>query len=97
MLLVPDPERADGQPALSGTSADNGVAVMVIGTTAWLVVAVASLLGRDWLAEQGYSWWLRTAWIGVVLGIIGVVFTRRRARAYRAHHLAEAHVVGEDP
>lgn len=69
---------------------------MVIGTTAWVVALVACMVGRDWLAEHGHSWWLRTAWIGVGLGIIGVTFTRRRARAYRAYHLAEARANGED-
>jgi hypothetical protein len=91
---VPEPDLSAIIPAPPGASRDDAVGAMVVGTVGWLVVLIGCLVGRDWLDERGDSWWLRTAVIGVGMGVMGILFTRRRARAYRAHRLAEAR---EDP
>ena len=55
------------------------------GTIAWGVALVACLVLRDQLADTGRTWWLWVCVAGIVLGLAGVVFVRRRAAVYRAH------------
>lgn len=76
--------------SLPGAPANEGVGAFLVGTLAWLVAGIVLVFARDWLDERGDSWWLTTSWIGFGLGVIGVVFTHRRARAYRAYREAEA-------
>lgn len=77
----------DDLPALEPV-ADDGVLVMTVGTALWAVAGAACLLLRDQLAANGNEWWIATCWTGVALGLLGLAYTRRRARVYREHRAA---------
>ena len=59
----------------------DGVAAIGIGTLAWLVALLVSLVLRGWLEESGDSWWIGVCLAGFLLGLPGLTFLRwRRAR-----------------
>ena len=62
----------------------DGVAAITIGTVAWLVALMVSLLLRDRLEHSGDSWWIGVCLAGFLLGLPGLVFLRGR----RARHAA---------
>jgi len=54
-----------------------------IGTAVWLVVLVALVAAKPSLDENGTTWWIGVAAVGLVSGAGGVLFLmwrRRRAR-----------------
>lgn len=56
-----------------------------IGTVIWAIALVALVLARGTLAENGTSWWIAVAAIGLLSGLIGLVFLRwRKGRARRS-------------
>ena len=66
----PAPARADARKAV------------VVGTIAWLIALVVSLVFRAPLAAAGLGWLLWAAVTGLALGVIGLVVVqliRRRA------------------
>jgi hypothetical protein len=67
---------------------DDGVRIVAIGTVVWLVAGIVCLAQRSRLVERGTEWWLWTCVVGVGLGVGMLVYMRRRASAYRAHHSA---------
>jgi hypothetical protein len=44
----------------------------------WALAGLAMLSCYGWLAEHGRTWWLWTCVAGAGLGVIGVVYCRRR-------------------
>lgn len=57
------------------------VRVGAIGTALWTAAAIAlTIWSRDWLAEHDRTWWLGTAYSGVLIGIIGTLYCRHRAK-----------------
>jgi hypothetical protein len=68
----------------------DGVGAITYGTIAWAVGLVLCLVFRDRLAADGRGWWLWVCVAGVLLGLAGVVFVRRRAAVYRAAAQARA-------
>ena len=55
-----------------------------IGTAAWIVALVVLVIMRPTLDENGTTWWIGVAVVGVVSGILGLVFLRwRKGRAGR--------------
>ncbi|MCD2444279.1 DUF2530 domain-containing protein [Agromyces sp. SYSU K20354] len=67
----PAPARADARKAVA------------VGTAAWLVALVASLLFQSQLEAAGYGWFAIAAAVGVGLGLVGLLVVqviRRRAR-----------------
>ncbi len=53
-----------------------------IGTAAWIVVLVGLLIARPVLEENGTTWWIGAAAVGVVSGLGGLVFLYwRRGRS----------------
>ncbi len=62
----------------------DGVAAIAIGTVAWLVALLVSLLLRARLEQSGDSWWIGVCLAGFLLGLPGLVFLRGR----RARHAA---------
>jgi len=56
---------------------------MVLGTALWAAAALVLLLtGTRFSSDNG--WWLWTCLAGIVMGLLGMVYTRRRAAVYRA-------------
>jgi uncharacterized membrane protein YdcZ (DUF606 family) len=51
---------------------------VAVGTAVWLLLFVIGLFIRDELTTGGREWWIWTAGAGVVLGLVGYVYLRRR-------------------
>lgn len=73
----------DETPDLTPLDVD-GVAAVTWGTVVWAVALVACLVFRTQLAEAGNGWWTWVCGTGVVLGLAGLVYVRRRRAAYAA-------------
>ncbi len=80
-MTVPDRAAIEAVP-------DDGVTAATVGTVLWAVAGFACVLMRDRLAEAGNEWWIATCLVGVVLGLMGIAFTRRRAQVYRGSSVA---------
>jgi hypothetical protein len=71
----------DSQSAQTDTDA---ILPVAIGTGVWCALLVILLLGHSTLAENGTTWWIGAAAVGVVSGAGGLVFLRwRKRRALR--------------
>ena len=51
---------------------------MLIGLGAWVIAAIIVLLFLTPLSRAGNSWLLWTCLVGIVLGLIGLVYAARR-------------------
>ena len=58
----------------------DGVRIAGVGTLAWGVAFVIALLLRSRLEADGHGWWVTTAGVGVLLGLVGIAFVRRYQR-----------------
>lgn len=58
---------------------DDALVAVTTGTVVWLVVGCVLLLLRDRI-EPGSEWWLWTCLVGVVSGVGGILYLRRRRR-----------------
>lgn len=61
----------------------DGVRTAVVGTGLWLGGLVVLVVMRDRLGDEGHGWWVATAAVGFVLGLVGIAFLLRRRSAYR--------------
>jgi hypothetical protein len=59
------------------------VRTAVVGTGLWLGAMVVLVVMRDRLGDEGRGWWVATAAVGFVLGLVGIAFLLRRRSAYR--------------
>lgn len=70
-------------PRLDEADAD-AILPISIGTVVWAVLLVGLLVARPTLEQNGTTWWIGAAAVGVVSGAGGVVFLRwRKRRALR--------------
>lgn len=53
---------------------------MLVGTVLWLVALVALLAFAEPIIDAGNSWLLWTCVVGLMLGLIGLLYTQRRHR-----------------
>ena len=60
-----------------------GLLAISIGTALWTVAGVVLVLARNALPASG-QWWIATCGVGVVSGLGGVLFLRRRSRQITA-------------
>jgi hypothetical protein len=56
----------------------DGVRTVATGTASWLLAFVVLLAFHRWLGAHGLTWWLWTCLTGVALGLVGLVYCRRR-------------------
>ncbi|MGI8577423.1 MAG: DUF2530 domain-containing protein [Nocardioidaceae bacterium] len=61
-----------------------GVRTIGVGTVLWLLAFLVLLPFHEALADHGRTWWLWTCLAGFGLGVIGVLFCRRRRRRLAA-------------
>jgi hypothetical protein len=61
--------------------ATDDVRVVTVGTALWAVAFVVALVFRSRLRDGGHLWWLGACAAGFALGLLGIAYTRRRARA----------------
>lgn len=57
---------------------------MVLGTLVWLVILVMLLAQRTSLDTAGNGWWIQVAIVGVVTGVIALIFLGWRAGRLRS-------------
>lgn len=70
-------------PALQPLDVD-GVGAISVGTAAWAVLTVVTLLLRERLDQDGRGWWVWVCVTGTALGLLALPYLLRRRRAYRA-------------
>lgn len=56
----------------------DGILPVTIGTVLWAVALVVLVVVRERLAESGATWWIGAAAVGVISGVLGLVFLRWR-------------------
>jgi hypothetical protein len=54
------------------------IAPVAVGTAVWALLLVIGLVIRDDLDSGGREWWISSAGAGVVLGVVGYLYLRRR-------------------
>ncbi|KLL09902.1 MULTISPECIES: DUF2530 domain-containing protein [Protofrankia] len=67
----------------------DGVLSVRVGTVLWLVALIVMLPFWDDLRADGHLWWIATAAVGTLLGLVGVWSTTRRRNRLR-HQLPTA-------
>ncbi len=61
----------------------DGVSAMTFGTVLWVVALLVLLLsGTRPSADNG--WWLWVCLAGAGIGVVGIIYSRRRREVYRA-------------
>jgi uncharacterized membrane protein len=64
----------------------SGIPSVIVGIVVWAVALVAVLVFRGDLEDDGRGWWLWVTVAGLALGVIGLVYCRRRWAAIQAGH-----------
>lgn len=57
----------------------NGITAVTVGTIIWTVATVIMVVMRDQLEASGRGDWVWICACGVLLGLLGIRYTRRRA------------------
>lgn len=72
----------------------DGVSAMSVGTGLWAAAFAVLLLTGTRFADSN-GWWLWACLAGFGIGLLGMVFTRRRAAVYRAHARRQRGAAGQ--
>ena len=64
---------------------NNGIQAVTIGMALWITGLICLFFARPWLKSTGRQDWLWIALAGVALGLLGQIYTRRRAAKVAAH------------
>ncbi len=74
-------EPTQPKPELKPLAVD-GISAVKIGTLVWVVAFIISAVEKRWFADvQHTQWWShaeRVSLCGVFLGLLGLIYTRRR-------------------
>ena len=57
----------------------NGITAVTIGTGLWSVATLIMVLMRDQLEASGRNNWIAIGVCGIILGLLGMRYTKRRA------------------
>ena len=57
----------------------NGITAVKVGTAIWLIATMICLIQREQLEASGRGNWVWICACGVLLGLLGIRYTRRRA------------------
>ena len=57
----------------------NGITAVTIGTGIWSVATLVMVLMRDQLEASGRETWISIGVCGIILGLLGIRYTKRRA------------------
>ena len=74
-LYVRSRDRRPDPPPLAA----NEVATIRAGIGVWAVAWIGMLIWHSRLIDSGRGWWLWTPPAGIVLGLLGLLYVRRRA------------------
>jgi hypothetical protein len=73
---VADGSKRDAEPPTSAAYSET--APVAFGTAVWALLVVIGLFTRPDLVDDGRGWWIWSAVAGVVLGMFGYWYLRRR-------------------
>jgi hypothetical protein len=62
---------------------NDGVRTVLVGTILWAVALVALLPFTGKLEDEGRLWWIATCAVGAGLGLVGLLYCKRRADKLR--------------
>lgn len=65
------------------------VGTVVTGTLVWFLLFVGQLPFHGWFSDHGHTWWIWTCAAGAGLGLVGLLYVRRRDAALRREAAAE--------
>ncbi len=51
---------------------------VLVGITLWAVLLLATIIGYEPLVDSGRGWWVWTPVAGIVLGLLGLRYLRKR-------------------
>jgi hypothetical protein len=68
----------------------SGIPTVAVGIVAWAIAFFVLLFFRDDLQRRGEEWWIWVAVAGFGMGLVGLLYTRRRWAAIEAEHSREA-------
>jgi hypothetical protein len=57
----------------------NGITAVTLGTAIWSVATLIMVLMRDQLEASGRGDWIAIGVCGIILGLLGMRYTKRRA------------------
>jgi len=57
----------------------NGITAVTVGTVIWSVATLIMVLMREQLEDAGRGNWIAIGVAGIVLGLLGMRYTKRRA------------------
>ena len=57
----------------------NGITAVTLGTGIWTVATLVMVLMRDQLEASGRGDWIAIGFSGIILGLLGMRYTKRRA------------------
>ena len=57
----------------------NGITAVTLGTGIWSVATLVMVLMRDQLEASGRGDWIAIGFSGIILGLLGMRYTKRRA------------------
>jgi hypothetical protein len=57
----------------------NGITAVTIGTGVWSIATLVMVLMRDQLEASGRGNWIAIGVCGIILGLLGMRYTKRRA------------------
>lgn len=58
----------------------DGISAVKIGTLIWIVALAISILFKEWFVTNGISEAPAVCCAGIALGLLGQIYTRRRAK-----------------
>jgi hypothetical protein len=67
----------------------SGIKTVIVGIVAWAIAFVLVLIFRDDLKKNGDGWWLWVTVAGFGLGLLGLLYCRRRWNAIQAEQQRE--------
>ncbi|THA25845.1 DUF2530 domain-containing protein [Streptomyces sp. RKND-216] len=59
------------------------VGAVVTGTLVWFLLFVGQLPFYGWFSDHGHTWWIWACAAGAGLGLVGLLYVRRRFAALR--------------
>jgi hypothetical protein len=57
----------------------NGITAVTIGTVLWSIATLVMVLMRNQLEASGRGTWIAIGVCGIILGLLGIRYTKRRA------------------
>jgi hypothetical protein len=75
----PAPKAKDAKASLEPLEV-NGITAVTVGTIIWAIATVICLIAREQLETAGRGNWVWISACGVLLGLLGIRYTRRRVK-----------------